>query len=230
VHSSLRSLGHVDGGAGAVIDSLLAVLGPGGTLLAPTLTGSELLSPQNPPLFDPVATPSWTGIIPETLRRRPDAVRSLHPTHSVAAVGARVRELLAEHAFSITPCDEWSPYGKLGRRDDGYILLIGVTHASNTTFHHVEEVAGLPYHMQAGLAPATIVVGGEARTRHVMLHKYGPARHFDVLEPLLLERGIQRTGQVGAATVRLVQVRPFVQVALRAVAADPTLLLAKKTG
>ena len=49
VHSSLRSLGQVEGGADAVIDSLLAVLGPAGTLLVPTLTGSEELSPQNPP-------------------------------------------------------------------------------------------------------------------------------------------------------------------------------------
>lgn len=227
VHSSLSSLGHVDGGADTVIDSLLAVLGPTGTLLVPTLTGSTHFSPQNPPRFDPAQTPSWTGAIPETLRKRPNAVRSLHPTHSVAAIGADAALLLRGHAHSVTPCDEWSPYGELARRDDGYILLIGVTHASNTTFHHVEELAGLPYHMQAGFAAATVVVDGKEFTRHTMLHKYGPARNFDVMEPFFLEQGIQHTGSVGAATVRVINTPGMVRSTLRAVAADPTILLAQ---
>jgi aminoglycoside 3-N-acetyltransferase len=127
----------------------------------------------------------------------------------------------------VTPCDEWSPYGELARRENGYILLIGVTHSSNTTFHHVEELGGLPYHMQAGFAAATVIVHGVPHTRHVMLHRYGPERDFDVMEPLFLEQGIQRTGQVGAATVRLVHAQSMVRATLRAVAADPTLLLAK---
>jgi aminoglycoside 3-N-acetyltransferase len=227
VHSSLRSLGQVDGGADAVIDSLLAVLGPAGTLLVPTLTGSEQFSPQNPPVFDPAQTPSWTGTIPETLRSRPSAVRSLHPTHSAAAIGADAALLLEGHAHSVTPCDEWSPYGELARREDSYILLIGVTHNSNTTFHHVEELGGLPYHMQPGFASATVVVNGAAHTRHIMLHKYGPARNFGVMEPFFLEQGIQRTGIVGVATVRLIHAPGMVRTTLRAVAADPTLLLAK---
>jgi len=226
-HSSLRSLGWVEGGADTVIDSLLSVLGPAGTLLVPTLTGSEELSPENPPIFDPAHTPAWTGIIPETLRRRPAAIRSLHPTHSAAAIGADASALLAGHARSVTPCDEWSPYGEVARCDDGYILLIGVTHLSNTTFHHVEEVAGLPYHMQAGFAAATVIVGGTAQTRHIMLHKYGPARHFDVMEPYFVEQGIQHTGIIGEAIVRLVHARGMVCASLRAVAADPTILLAK---
>jgi aminoglycoside 3-N-acetyltransferase len=227
VHSSLRSLGHVDGGADAVIDSLLAVLGPMGTLLVPTLTGSSLFSPQNPPTFDPAQTPSWTGTIAETLRKRPTAARSLHPTHSAAAIGADATALLEGHVHSVTPCDEWSPYGELARRTDGYILLIGVTHISNTTFHHVEEVAGLPYHMQAGFAAATVVVNGSAHTRHIMLHRYGPERNFDVMEPFFLEQGIQHTGRIGAATVRLIHAPGMVRATLRAVAADPFLLLAQ---
>ena len=98
---------------------------------------------------------------------------------------------------------------------------------SNTTFHHVEEVGGLPYHMQQGFAAATVIVDGTAHTRHVMLHKYGPARNFDVMEPFFLEQGIQRTGKVGEATVRLVHAPGMVRAALRAVAADPTILLAR---
>lgn len=226
LHSSLSSLGYVAGGAESVIDAFLHVIGPEGTLLVPTLTGSEDLSPANPPVFDLLAQPCWTGIIPETLRRRVDAVRSLHPTHSVAAIGAGAVELTQDHVRSVTPCDELSPYGKLAALPTAYIVLLGVTHQSNTTFHHAEEMAGVPYHMQRGLAPATLMLGGERVTRHVMLHRYGTPRSFSALEPLFVEQGIQRTGQIGAATVRLVHAREMVRVTLRALAADARILCA----
>jgi aminoglycoside 3-N-acetyltransferase len=228
VHSSLSSFGYVAGGAGAVIDAFLEVIGPGGTLLAPTLTGHEGLSATSPPVFDPAAQPGWTGMIPETLRQRPGAVRSLHPTHSVAAVGADAERLTRGHRLSITPCDEFSPYGELAVRDDAYIVLLGVTHESNTTYHHVEEMAGVDYHMQPGLAPATILLDGQAHIRHVMLHRYGTPRNFERLEPVLVERGIQRQTQIGQATVRLVHAASMVRLALRAVAADPRILCASR--
>lgn len=227
VHSSLRSLGVVEGGAETVVDSLLDALGPAGTLLVPTLTGDEAFSPANPPTFDPAASPCWTGIIPETLRRRPTAIRSHHPTHSVAAIGAHAGYLTAGHRFSVTPCDEMSPYGRLVEFDDSYVLLIGVPHQRSTLFHYVEEMAGVEYHMQPGFAAATVVVDGIAHTQQVMLHRYGTPRNFDILEPLFLAQGIQRTRQVGAAEVRLVHVRGMVRVTQRALAADRTLLCAR---
>jgi aminoglycoside 3-N-acetyltransferase len=226
LHSSLRSLGWVEGGADAVIDAFCDVIGAGGTLLAPTLTGHEGLSAANPPVFDPAVQPGWTGVIPETLRRRAGAVRSLHPTHSVVALGADAERLTRNHARSITPCDEWSPYGELAVLEDAYIVLVGVTHESNTTFHHVEEMAGVDYHMQAGLVRATILLDGQAHTRHIMLHRYGTPRNFARLEPLFVERGSQRQAQIGGATVRLVHAASMVRLALRAVAADPTILCA----
>jgi aminoglycoside 3-N-acetyltransferase len=226
VHSSLSSFGHVEGGADGVIDALLDVIGTGGTLLVPTLTGHAELSAANPPVFDPAAQPCWTGVIPETLRKRPGAVRSLHPTHSVAAVGADAERLTRGHAQSLTPCDELSPYGELAARDDAYIVLLGVSHESNTTFHHVEEMAGVDYHMQPELVRATILLGGQAHIRHIMLHRYGAPRNFSRLEPLLVERGIQRQAQIGAATVRLVHAPGMVRLALRAVAANRRILCA----
>ena len=71
VHSSLRSLGWVEGGAETVIDALLEAVAPKGTVLVPTLTGSAQLSPENPPVFDPTTSSCWTGVIPEAFRQRP---------------------------------------------------------------------------------------------------------------------------------------------------------------
>ncbi len=76
VHSSLSRLGHVKGGAPAVVDALLRAVEPGGTVLFPTLTGSEHDGPARPPHLDVRRTVCWTGRIPETARLRPDACRT----------------------------------------------------------------------------------------------------------------------------------------------------------
>jgi aminoglycoside 3-N-acetyltransferase len=230
VHSSLRSFGHVDGGADAVIDALLQTVGEWGTVLVPTLTGDETLSPANPPRFDPLLTPCWTGVIPETFRRRPSAIRSLHPTHSVAAIGADAAALTQDHARSITPCDEMSPYGNMARIGGAFVLLLGVSHECNTTMHHVEEMAGVDYHIQPGFAEATIIVGGQEVRRHVMLHKYGPARDFNIMEPVFVERGIQRSGMIGTCQARLVEVPGMVRLTLQALRADPGILCKRSDG
>lgn len=225
VHSALSSFGPVSGGADAVIDALLAAV-EGGTVVVPTLTGNYTLSPANPPTFDPRRSPCWTGRIPETLRQRPAAVRSLHPTHSVAAIGTQADALVRDHLESLTPCDERSPYGWLARHANGCILLIGVTHDSSTMFHHVEELAGVDYHLQTDFARCTIWLDERVIERHYLLHHYGPARRFDVLEPLLIERGIQVDGQIGGAHLRLIRAGPMVELALRGLRANPRLLLA----
>ena len=73
--------GSVPGGADTVIDALLDAVGPHGTLCLPTL--SYLFTTPESPIFDVRSTPTNLGAIPEAFRRRPTAVRSVHPTHSV---------------------------------------------------------------------------------------------------------------------------------------------------
>ena len=128
VHSSFRSLGPVEGGPETVIDGILDVIGPSGTMMAPTFSYGHV-----EPYFDPAVVPSRTGVISELLRQRPDAFRSLHPTHSVCAVGANAREFTHDHldggAFTIdSPVDRITQAG-------GYVLMLGVSHTSNSTIH-----------------------------------------------------------------------------------------------
>jgi len=165
VHSSLSSFGYVIGRTDAVIDALLEVVGSKGTIVLPTLTtvtkSGKSPSIDDPPIFDPENTPCWTGRIPETFRKRKEAIRSLHPTHSVAAIGAMARELLKDHEKSLTPCGKDSPYGRLAKLNNGYILFLGVTLDCCTMFHYVEEVANVPYHMQKELIEAEIIERGK---------------------------------------------------------------------
>jgi aminoglycoside 3-N-acetyltransferase len=63
--------------------------------------------------FDVRRTPSYTGLLNEFARRQRGALRSLHPTKSVCAIGPLARELTATHQLSPYPYDVCSPYFKL---------------------------------------------------------------------------------------------------------------------
>jgi aminoglycoside 3-N-acetyltransferase len=152
VHSSLRSLGYVSGGALAVVQALLDVLGPAGTLVVPSQTADNrdpsTWRPAPPerwwprireslPGFDPARTPSVNvSVITEQVRTWPGAVRSTHPQTSFAAVGARAAELMSVHR---TDCHlgEDSPLAALAAAGAA-TLLLGVGFAKATAFHLAE--------------------------------------------------------------------------------------------
>jgi len=224
VHSSLSSLGRVDGGAATVCEALVRAVSPGGTVCAPTLTGSRVYSAKNPPRFTP-DDECYTGAIPEAMRARPDAIRSLHPTHSVACVGPRAAELARDHELCETPCGEGSPYVRLAHTG-GRVLFIGCDLEVNTTFHAVEELAGLGYVCQRTLAELTVVTPDGERTLRMKLHLYGPARCFSRAAPLLEDAGALRRGTVGAADCILIEAGPMLELVLAKVREDPEFLLA----
>lgn len=226
VHSSLSRLGNVAGGAEAVIDALLDAVGPGGTVLFPTLTGSEALGPDNPPVIDLVGTPCWTGRIPETARQRPEARRSRHPTHSIASIGAAADRYASGHETGDSPCDARSPYHRLIEEGGKILLLGGVTQQSNTTLHCLEEFAGVPYHLQ--VAPTDGVVIDEHGVCHVVrnrLHRYGQERDFVKIEGPLHAADALRIGPVGAAEARLMSADRLAAILLPILRDDPLYLL-----
>jgi aminoglycoside 3-N-acetyltransferase len=219
VHSSLRAVGHVPGGAETVVDALLEVLGPEGLLVVPAFTYTTAR-------FDPAIEPGRTGAIAEAARLRPGAVRSLHPTHSVAALGSGARELCANHE-DVAGTDIDSPLDRLARAG-GFVLLLGVGHIANTTVHVGEFRAGAPY-LSTPYGPSwprvhEIVTGGEVRT--VEYDRFpGCSRAFGVVERGLRERSIIRDGRVGRAESQLVPGEALIAESLALLARDAQALL-----
>ncbi len=137
VHSSLHTVGPIDGGADALLDATLDTVGPTGTVAVPAFS----LMPAPDGCFDPLETPSNSGVLTETLRKRPGSFRSIHPTHSIAAVGERAEEFTRDH-LKVGAATAESPIDRIARAG-GYVMLLGVTHTANTTIHVGEEYAGM---------------------------------------------------------------------------------------
>lgn len=228
VHSSLSGLGWVVGGADTVVDALLESVGETGTVLFPTLTGTEQDGPEYPPVIELATTPCWTGTIPETARQRPDAVRSIHPTHSVSAIGARAVEYTTGHEASRTPCDGHSPYVRLMEEGGKILLLGGVTHESNTSLHALEEMADVPYHLQDDeTGGAVVLADGRRVVVRNRLHLWRWDRHFEKVRDPLDRAGVAVSGPVGASTSTLVSATGLHDVVLPLLGNDRLFLLAR---
>jgi aminoglycoside 3-N-acetyltransferase len=130
VHSSLSSFGFVDGGAYAVLDALMEVVGQTGTLVFPTFNHGRYMP------FDRNASPSFNGRLTETFRHLPGVIRGNHPTHAYAVWGRDVSRYTRDNHRAIT----WGDTSPLGRliADGGWVLLLGVGHVSSTAQHHAE--------------------------------------------------------------------------------------------
>ncbi|MEN6385113.1 MAG: AAC(3) family N-acetyltransferase [Phycisphaerales bacterium] len=227
VHSSLSRFGNVIGGVDAVIDALLEAVAPNGTIMVPTLTGSEKLCAANPPFFDVKYSPCWTGKIPETFRKRDAAIRSLHPTHSVAAIGAKAEYFTAGHDTSITPCGLNSPYYKLAL-SEGYVLMLGVGLECCTLFHTAEELADVDYVNQKDFVNATVKDYQDKELKlKLKIHKYGDERNFPKMESIFIEKGILKKGKIGNAEIRLIKAGEFLNFTVRMLKQNPKILVSK---
>ena len=151
VHTSLKAFGEIRGGADSLLGALLANFN---AVMMPAFTYKTMIVPEDGPEnngiiygsgrdnnrmaipFD-VNMPADTlmGVLPETLRRAPEAKRSSHPILSFTGVGVEI----ALSAQSLK--DPLAPISVLAQKD-AWVLLLGVDHSVNTSIHYAEKLAG----------------------------------------------------------------------------------------
>ncbi len=170
-HASLSAFGKVQGGADALLGSLLVVYN---TLIVPAFTYKTMITPESGPEnngityaagrgaslmavgYDPSAffrrnmpVDRLMGVIPEALRRHPGSARSAHPILSFAGIHA---ETILE---SQTIAEPLKPIEQLLDRG-GWVLLLGVGQEVNTSIHYAERQAGRKQFIRWALTPKRI--------------------------------------------------------------------------
>ncbi len=225
VHSSLKSIGRVEGGADVVIDALLEVLTQAGTLLMPSFqNGSEFYLVDRGCRFDVRSSPSECGIITEIFRKRPGVIRSLSPTHCTAGIGPLAENMLSGHDKCRISVGLGSPYHRLAE-SGGKILLLGVTHSANTSLHFIENTNGAPTICRKEYYPTVIDGNGTEITVPTLPHMPGLPRNYLKVEQLLCQEGIQADGAIGAAEARLVQAQPMADLIGEKIRKHPLFLI-----
>ena len=214
VHSSFRAVRPIEGGPAGLIAALKASIGPDGTLVMPSWTGSD------EEVFDPVVTAASTdlGVTADTFWRIRGVRRSRHP-FAFAASGPHAASITND-PLSLPPHAPESPVGRVYDLD-GLVLLLGVGHDANTTIHLAEILAAVPYGV----------------TKHITIERDGrPVRQeyrendhccqrFAFVDDWLRARALQREGPVGHAQARLMRARDVVFVVREHLTSDPLTFL-----
>jgi aminoglycoside 3-N-acetyltransferase len=201
LHSALSSLGHVEGGADAVVDAFLETLGSEGTLIVPTFGA--------------------LGVITDAVKGHPDAVSSIHPMASIAAIGAKAEEICRDHWKAETAHADNTPYVRIAEMG-GYVCLLGVDQDRNTTLHTVEELLGLPYLKPTSEKTFDTPEGKQTKSWTLFP---GPHRDFIGLDAALRASGKMTIGKIGTSAVRLIRSRDLIDICMEIGRRDPAFML-----
>lgn len=223
VHASVSSIGKIRGGADTLLSALLQSTAG---VMAPTFTYRTMILPEAGPPDNAVRYGSGRhsnqraefflpdmpadrlmGILPELLRRHPNARRSMHPILSFAGVG--VEQALAAQTLE----NHLAPIQVL-EGHNANVLLIGVDHTSNTSIHYAERCSGRKQFMRWGLTPQGV---------RACPSFSGCSDGFEAAAPLL--QHVTRTARVGGATLRAVPLAQQTQILVELLRRDPLALL-----
>jgi aminoglycoside 3-N-acetyltransferase len=213
VHSSFSKVKPVEGGPAGLITALRVALGPGGTLVMPSMSYDD-----DHPFDKRVGPCPEMGVVADTFWRLPGVLRSDN-NHAFAAAGPLAETILTPHPIDV-PHGLNSPVGRVYELN-GQVLLLGVGHDADTTIHLAENLAGVRYRRDKYI---TILRDG-----HPARFEYREIDHccqnFALVDGWLDERGLQSHGDVGHAPARLMRSREVVSVVTGELKRNETIFL-----
>ena len=226
VHSSLRSFGPVEGGPDTVVEALSKSFS---AVVVPTFTYKTMVTPLTGPAENAIAYGTGAdknrmaefftskmpadplmGIIPETLRKYPHARRSTHPIQSFAGLNAEA--FLARQTVS----EPLGPLAALAERE-GWALLLGVNHTTNTSIHYAEKLARRKQFVRWALTPKGVVECPGFP---------GDSAGFEAIAPEVEK--FARKVQVGNCLMQAVPIKMLFRVVTARLNKDPLALLCEQ--
>ncbi len=253
IHSSMKAIGAVDGGADTVLDVWMEYF-KNGLLLLPTHTWKTVNADN--PVYNPYTTPSCVGLLTNMFMKRDGVIRSLHPTHSMSGYGKNAAEYLAGEEYNNTPCTPGGCYDRL-KEVGGKVLLVGVGHERNTYIHSVEEVLNVPNRLSdmpmelvielqeesnnsGKLPPYNRDEGWKKHTDNKLCRKVYVRKHYNAQQPhisedfvklnqIFLDSGVVRKVKFGDADSLLCDAKGMFNIVRQVIAPDPGCIVTKDT-
>lgn len=253
IHSSMKAIGAVDGGADTVLDAWMEYF-KDGLLLLPTHTWKTVNADN--PVYNPYTTPSCVGLLTNMFMKRDGVIRSLHPTHSMSGYGKNAAEYLAGEEYNNTPCTPGGCYDRL-KEVGGKVLLVGVSHERNTYIHSVEEVLNVPNRLSdmpmelvielqeesnnsGKLPPYNRDDGWKKHTDNKLYRKVYVRKHYNAKQPhisedfvklnqIFLDSGVVRKVKFGDADSLLCDAKGMFNIVRQVIAPDPECIVTKDT-
>jgi aminoglycoside N3'-acetyltransferase len=226
LHSSLKSFGHVEGGADAVID---AFLNAGCTLIVPTFTyNCQVPPPPGWTIRRNGMNPNWIierekaeafdrrdtritrdmGAVPARILERPDRIRGVHPLNSFTGLGLQAAGLIAAQA----PLNVYGPLKQIYLGPPAFLALAGVNLTKATAIHFAEERSGRRLFRRWAL------LSGAA---DIEVEEGGCSEGFENLAPIV--SGLEKRVQIGASLWRIYPFKEFIDAIISAILLDPTI-------
>ena len=211
MHSSMKALG-TDLTPEGFLRELMQALTNEGTLLLPALTYETVTLDK--PYFSLTESLPCVGILPKTFMKMEGVRRSMHPTHSVCAKGAKADVMTQEHIKDNTPVGPNSPFMLLPQYN-GKILFIGDILHSCTVMHGIEEVVDAPYVLSKDMTEYTLVdAKGKISKKKYYTHNFkGWNQEYPRIRDILTYPDI-RTGTVCSASCTLIDAKKLITAAI----------------
>jgi aminoglycoside 3-N-acetyltransferase len=214
IHSSLTSLGPLTDGPETFFQAVLDVVGSSGTVVMPAFSYNTIKEFPDQP-FDVAHTFCRTGFFCEFFRQREGVIRSLHPSHGVAATG-RNSSYITDNTLGFSPYDIRGSFGRLYAMD-AKIIMVGSGLSSNSTLHAIEDWAEFP--SMGAEAYYYLDKAGERRKitykRIPLSHRSFYTQKISVYERGLRKKNLLREGDVGLARTFLVGIRELIDWGLQ---------------
>ena len=216
MHSSLRLIGQIEGGAKTLLDALIEYFtAEGGLFCVPTHTWANLSKDIVLDVCDPH---TCLGAFSDFALADGRGVRSENPTHSMVVFGdlEKAEAFVEGEIDVISGTAPESCYGKIYQMG-GYVLLVGVSHARNTYLHAVDEMLGVPNRLTDGTREVKIKrASGEVVTRCIRGHHCSftndISARFPQFETAFRYHGAITDGRLGDAPVQACDARIMKQV------------------
>lgn len=217
LHTSIINVGKIEGGAKFIANTIVErVVGSYHTLIVSALPyrGAFKEYLKDKPVFDVRTAPIAMGSVNERLGGLPEAHRSIHPTHSVIALGKKAEDYVCEHHLDTTPFGIHSPYFKL-LENNAKILMLGATLNNLTYVHAIEDLIGdvhpIKCYGKEKYQVDCIDQNGHALKVSTTYHNpiKGIIRDLSPLHDDLLKEGAMVAFPFGEAEIMLIDVKKF---------------------